>query len=389
VKRAWADAARAEEVRQAAEGWENARAIDAGTEAAVEAAHPLDRVALHPAWRVLAFILAVVAVFALEFAIFRSSSTFWPMAISAIVLAAVTEWLRGSRFSGTGADAATSFLALCFFVMALGILVEKRFDSDAEVTLLLAATCAGSALAAWRWGFWFFAAVAAGSAFLFAGRFPGVRPSWIVVSTLTMAFCFRRLDRASTPPPHRRSFAAVFAVSAAALYAAIHLFLLDRRFLETLRGTWGSARGPVPPAPAALRFLFAAATAVFPLVFLVWGIRSRRRLILGIGLVSAILSVATFRHYVPIGPRWAWLTACGAVLIAAALWIHRRLRDAAGGAWRGLTAAPLYSVETEGGISPLAALGAHVAVPTAPEPERPGYTGGGGGFGGGGASGQY
>jgi hypothetical protein len=145
----------------------------------------------------------------------------------------------------------------------------------------------------------------------------------------------------------------------------------------------------VPPAPAALRFLFAAATAVFPLVFLVWGIRSRRRLILGIGLVSAILSVATFRHYVPIGPRWAWLTACGAVLIAVALWIHRRLRDAAGGAWRGLTAAPLYSVETEGGISPLAALGAHVAVPTAPEPERPGYTGGGGGFGGGGASGQY
>ena len=124
--------------------------------------------------------------------------------------------------------------------------------------------------------------------------------------------------------------------------------------------------------------------------FLLWGFRSRRRLLHRDRLVSAVLSAATFRHYVPIGPRWAWLTVCGAVLIAAALWAHRRLRDAAGGAWRGLTASPLYSAD-DAGISPLGALGAHIAGPPAPapEPERPGFTGGGGEFGGGGASGQY
>jgi len=53
-----------------------------------------------------------------------------------------------------------------------------------------------------------------------------------------------------------------------------------------------------------------------------------------------------------------------------------------------LAASPLYSAD-DAGISPLGALGAHIAGPAAPEPERPGFTGGGGEFGGGGASGQY
>jgi hypothetical protein len=144
----------------------------------------------------------------------------------------------------------------------------------------------------------------------------------------------------------------------------------------------------VVPLPTPLRAAAALATAAFPVFFLAWGLRSRRRLLIAIGLVSAVLTAATFRHYVPIGPRWAWLTACGVVLIASALWAHRRLRDAAGGTWRGLTASPLYSAD-DAGISPLGALGAHIAGPAAPEPERPGFTGGGGEFGGGGASGQY
>jgi peptidoglycan/LPS O-acetylase OafA/YrhL len=123
--------------------------------------------------------------------------------------------------------------------------------------------------------------------------------------------------------------------------------------------------------------------------FLAWGVRARRALFLGIGLASTALSAATLRQYFPIGPRWAFLTVCGAILVGAALWIHRRLRSSPGGVWRGLTAAPLYS-GGEGGVSPLAALGAHLAGPASPPPpESGGLTTGGGSYGGGGASGGY
>ena len=171
----------------------------------------------------------------------------------------------------------------------------------------------------------------------------------------------------------------------------MNLYALDHLVIEVIRVP-GFER-TIPSrlrSRAALRLLPRLATAAFPgRSSLVWGHplaaaappRHRRSL-------RRSSSRSTFRHYVPIGPRWAWLTACGAVLIAAALWAHRRLRDAAGGAWRGLTASPLYSAD-DAGISPLGALGAHIAGPAAPEPERPGFTGGGGEFGGGGASGTY
>jgi hypothetical protein len=390
VKRTWADAARVEEVRAAARGWAHAKAIDPPTLSAIETAYPETRLTLHPAWRVLIFFLGTVTVGAFFGGIFMSLGGIqdfrWPAAIFALVLAVATELLRGSRLSGTGADAATSFQALVYLMVAAALFLDVR--GDAGLTVLLGIACASAALAAWRWGFWFYAMNAAACGYILLGRMPFARPVWIVVSALVMALTYRRLDSPPIAPPHRRSLAAVFAVSSAALYTAVNLFALDRHFIERIRGSWFGRFTEIAPMFGPLRLAAALATAAFPVVFLLLGIRARRRLLLAIGIASAVLSASTFRYYFPIGPRWAWLTACGAVLIAAALWANRRLRESAGGAWRGLTAAPLYAIET-GGISPLGALGAHVAVPASPEPERSGFTGGGGGFGGGGASGQY
>jgi hypothetical protein len=392
VKRAWADAARVEEVRDAARGWAHAKAIDPPTLSAIEAAYPETRLTLHPAWRVLIFLLGNVAIGAFFGGAFMALSggirAFqWPALIFALVLAVATEFLRGSRLSGTGADAATSFQSLVFLVVAAALFLEIR--GDAGLTILLAIACAAAALAAWRWGFWFYAMSAAACGYILVGRMPFARLLWIVLSAVVMALTYRRWDSPSIAPPHRRSLAAVFAVSSAALYTALNLFALDRFFVERIRGPWFGRLTEIAPVSGPLRLGAALATAVFPVLFLLWGIRSRRRLLLGIGIASAILSASTFRYYFPIGPRWAWLTACGAVLVAGAMWANRRLRNAPGGAWRGLTAAPLYSVETAG-ISPLGAIvGAHVATPASPEPERGGFSGGGGGFGGGGASGQY
>jgi uncharacterized membrane protein YgcG len=391
MKRVWTEISRAAEVRDAARSWAKAKAIDSPTLAAIEAAYPDPRVSLHPFWRVLVFVAACVAIIALYFGIFQNQlGGPGPAAAAAAALAVATEVLRGSRVSGTGADAASSFLAWMFAVMAANDLFdhEWRVGDDTSLDLVLAFSFVLAALFAWRWGFWAFGAVSAASAFLFAARLPAGRAIWVVLSLALLAGIDRLRDRASLAPPHRRSLVAVFVVSAAALYAAVNLYALDQFWIEAIRVVFRRPPAP-PPPPTVLRLLAMLATAAFPIVFLLWGIRARRVLLLAIAIVSGALSVATFRHYVPIGPEWAYLTACGSILIVAALWTHRRLRDAAGGAWRGLTAAPLHSSDS-GGVSPLGALGAHVALSAAPtEPEHPGFTGGGGSFGGGGASGKY
>ncbi len=391
MRRAWTETSRAAEVRDAARSWADAKAIDSPTLAAIESAYPDSRITLHPVWRVLVFVAACVAIFALYFGIFqRNLDGLGPATAAAAALVLATEGLRGARVSGTGADAATSFLAYVFALLAAAVLFSERWKAgnDGSLDLLLAFSFALAALFAWRWGLWAFAAVSATSAFLLAARLPAGRATWVALSFVLLAVTDRLRDRASIAPPHRRGLGAVFVVSAAALYGAVNLYALDHFWIEAIRVVFRRPPTP-PPLPAALRLLATLATAAFPILFLIWGIRARRVLLLAIAIASGALSVATFRHYVPIGPRWAYLTACGALVVGAALWVHRRLRDAPGGVWRGLTAAPLYSGD-DAGISPLGALGAHIAVPSAPAPaERPGFTGGGGEYGGGGASGQY
>ena len=147
--------------------------------------------------------------------------------------------------------------------------------------------------------------------------------------------------------------------------------------------------GAAPRRAWFIRLLSGVATAVVPAVFLAWGIRARRTLLLAVGLAAAALSAVTLRYYVHVAPLWVILSACGAILVGTALAIQRALRQRPDGEWRGLTAAPLY--EREHGISPLAAIaahavgGAHVSTPE----EQGRLETGGGGYGGGGASGTY
>lgn len=391
MKGAWVETSRAEQVREAAKGWKQAGAIDAGTLSAIEADYPDPRMQLHRAWRVLVFVLATVAILALFWTFFgRSRGLLVSGLISAAALALATELLRSSRLSGTGADAATSFWALVFLLVGVETFFSDTLHLAGEdaLTAGLAAAAVAGALAAWRWGFWFEAGIGAAALYLLLGRWAGGRAAWFAVGALAMALAYRRLDRASLSPAHRRGLAAAFVVSAAALYAALNLYSYDEQLVEKIHLPLFSGRQPAVSPAAVFRPLCALATAALPALGFAWGIRARLTLLLAIGIVASALSVATLRHYVPIGPRWAFLTVCGAVLVGAALWIYRRLRDAPGGAWRGLTGSPLYS-GADGGVSPLSALGAHLAAPGAPPEDRGGLTPGGGEFGGGGASGQY
>jgi len=393
MRKPWAELSRVEEVRDSARGWKSADAIDAPTLAAIETAYPDPRVRLHGFWRVLVFVLVSVIANALIWFIFSGARNLFAMGlVFGALLAGATEALRGSRYAGTGADSATSFWSVTYLLTAAADLLfrENTVGDRAAITLMILAIVLVGAIAAWRWGFWLYAACAAAAFYALLGRLPFGRVLWMAAAIAAMWLLRPRLDSARLAPAHRRCAAALFAVSAAALYAAFNLFSVDRHLIEMLRGYGPEAQTVVAPAAAAWRLVGKLGTLLVPAVYLAWGIRARRRLLLVLGLAAAALSAATLRYYVHIAPLWAVLAACGAILMGVAIAIQRALRARAGEEWRGWTAAPLYERE-RGGISPLAALAAHAAAAAhpAPAPERGGLETGGGEYGGGGATGRY
>ncbi len=139
--------------------------------------------------------------------------------------------------------------------------------------------------------------------------------------------------------------------------------------------------------------LSTAATALLPPAFVAWGIRTRRTLILDLGLAFAAASLVTLRYYVHLAPLWLLVTLAGGALILGSLWLNRWLRGAPGGAGErnGFTAAPLFSGrgETLQAAAVLAAFTAPPAAVSASPPRDGGFTPGGGRFGGGGSSADF
>jgi uncharacterized membrane protein YgcG len=219
---------------------------------------------------------------------------------------------------------------------------------------------------------------------LFLARFPYGRLGWAIVGALLCALSARLADRRRLPLSRRWAFASVFVVAAVALYGAVNLYAYDRQLIEGVARFLGPNR--FAPPPAAARPLFAAATALLPVLFLVWGVRARRRLILDTGAVLAALSILTFHYYVRFGS--IPITLFGLALIGVALWLNRRLARAPGGEVRGFTASPILSAESEA-LAPAAALFAASASPASPPQEHDPFTPGGGRYGGGGASGKF
>jgi hypothetical protein len=385
MRRAWVDAERAAEIRDAARDWKKAGVIDAGTLTAIEAEFPTARVDLARAWKVLIFVLVSVAVLGIQVGVFgfdpKGSGSF---VVFAVILAAVTEVLRGSRLAGTGSDAATSFWAAVMLIIAYGIFLEagKSRGSLTATIALAAGVWAGACV---RWGFSLYGAFGAVAAFLVLTRFPFGRVAWGFGGAALCVITARLSAQRRLASPRRRAFAAVFVVAALALYGAINLYSLDRRMVELLgigTPTWGPGG-----QPAGVRLASAAATALVPIAFIVWGLCAKRRLVLDTGAGLAALSVLTLEYYVRFGS--VEITVFGLAIIGLALWLNRRLRQASGGEIRGFTASPLLSAESEA-LSPAAALIAAAAVPVSPHPaDDADFSAGGGKYGGGGASGTF
>jgi hypothetical protein len=387
MKKAWTDAARVGEVREAATAWRKADAIDGPTLEAIHAAYPDSRPELAKAWKVLIFFLVTMAINTVSVGVFAAlrMESAAVVVFFGVILAGAADFARGSRFAGNGSDAAVSFWAVVYLLGGFGwSLSEASHDEAGTITLILLATALLFAGACIRWGFAVFGPFAAVALFLLLGRFPAGRAWWVVGAIALLVLAYRNLDRASLAPPHRRAIAGVFAVAAVALYVALNRVSVDQHWVEGVMRTFSSS---LAPAGGALRLLSTAATVLLPPAFLAWGVRSRRTLILDLGLAFAAASLVTLRYYVHLAPLWVLLTLAGAALIAGTLWLNRWLRNAPRGERNGFTADPLFSGRAEG-LQAAAVVAGFTASP-APAAERGDFTPGGGRFGGGGSSADF
>jgi hypothetical protein len=376
-------------VRDAALAWKRAGAIDASRLSAIESRYPEDRVRQGPLWRVLIFVFVYVigsAVGGLAIVTIhpqRDAATVLALLFGA-AFAAATELAQGRwRFDGTGAEAATSYLAVTSFVVAAALLLVDRPTSPAAA---LGATLAAAALlfggAWWRWGFPVYALFAAACAFFAALDLPGpVRIFWIAGGVVAAAIASPLRESPRLSPPQRDGCGYVLGAALAAIYAAVNLFSLDHRFLEALRP--GAA--PVAVAWPLVRELSAGATALFPAALFAAGWRRKRRLLVDAGLVFSAVSLVTLRAYVHVGPLWLLLGASGAALILAASFFERFLARERSG-W---TAEALASEDAAGAFATTIAAATVLSPDARPSPENAGFTPGGGRYGGGGASGEF
>ena len=171
-----------------------------------------------------------------------------------------------------------------------------------------------------------------------------------------------------------------------AVYAAVNAFSLHGRLLENLL-RFGPTRVAPPPDLFALSAL---ATAAVPLAVLIWGVRSRRTLVLDTGIVLLALSLVTLRQYVHVAPLWVVLAVSGAALVVLALVIDRALRRAPEGHIGGFTADPLFSDgRRQQALQIVPVVAAFTPAANSPTAEEQGFAAGGGRFGGGGATEKF
>ena len=385
---------RAAEVREAAQGWLRAGAIDEPTGHAIREAFPDPCITPSVVWRVLtACVVAAVILFAYA----GFSIALRPGEIGDQILLflfagaslASADLLEASpRFARRGAAGAASFLGVGFLLVGSGLFLvdtlHMRFD-DATDTILIASFLAWAA-ACRRWGSPLFAALSAVALFLFLGRLPYGRVLWALVGAALAGVAARRLDEASWPPSHRRAAAVLVVAGVVAAYAAVNVYSLEAHLLEDL----GRIAAGRVVASRGLIVLAALVTAAVPLAVLAWGARSRRTFLLHTGIVLFALSLVTLRHYVHIAPLWAMLTLSGAALVVLALAVERALRRARQGDIAGFTADSLFSDERrQHALQIVPVVAAFTSAAPGPAAQEKDFTGGGGKFGGGGAGEKF
>jgi hypothetical protein len=387
-----AEADRRQEVREAARGWERAGAIVKATRAAIDAAYPDDRARLGPVFRILVFGFTSVVVSALfgVLGVFLGGAlqhAGWLLLLlfGALLVGAAELQIGPLRRRQGGTEAATAFLGLAYLAGGFLWLVfgEMHLGEDVSINLGLILVASVLGAAAYRWGYTVFALASGVALFLLLARGPLGRLLWIVVPVVVAPVLLRAGDSPWLAPAHRRSCQALAALSLVFLYLAVHVGSWDVGVVEMLTGHWHGQR-----SGGGFRPVLVVATALVPVLTLLWGIGTRRRLLINLGLVGLLASIATLRVYVHVMPAWLALLAGGGAALGLALAVRRHLDSGAGHERSGFTAEPLFTDPDRRGALEVVA-GVMSLSPAARPMEKPGFQGGGGRSGGGGATGEF
>lgn len=386
MNRAAALADRFQEIRAAARGWERAGAIGATARAAIESRFPDDRVRLGPALRALAFLFTLLGMFFLVgfvgFTVSLGDEALGPFLLfCGAVFVAATEWQIGPlRRAQGGTETATAVAGIaCLAAGSLwwldraAHLPSSRFETAAwsVAGLFLAA-------AAWRWGGVLFALGAAVCPFGLAMQTGHARLLLAMGGLVLLAMGLAGETSMRLCPDHRNCAKALQVVAAFALYVAVHILSWDMGILESFR-TQGH------PAPA-LRPVFIVATALLPMGLLALAVAWRRRLLLALGVLTLVASLATIRLYFHVAPPWVVLTFAGVACLGLARLLERWLARGPERQRGGFTADPLFDDERRQRVLEVAVTAAQAGSPVPARSEPDAFKGGGGDSGGGGAT---
>jgi hypothetical protein len=385
-----ADGVRA--VRGAAAGWRRANVIDDPTLRAILDLYPPVRRAFGPVLTTVVFLVSSVAIWAafgtlVALLRFRESTAFGGLfLVGAVALVVAAEALLTSEsFGESGAASAAAFWAAVFFICGVVALAEPNL-SKSFARLAFGAGALAFAAAAWRWGWPLFAGASAFSLFWFLAGPVSSRPLLVLIGLALAGCCSPFLDRADLPLARRESAHAVLLVSLLWSYVLANRFSVDSRLVEELFG-----RHPSDPVAPAWQLGSAILTGLIPAAVLTWGLRSRRRTILGAGILMAALSLATLRYYVHVAPTWLVLAGAGVLLVAGSVALERWLRAGSNRKRFGFTAEPLFEDEARQQTLGVVVAASAFSPEAAPRPPEIGsrFAGGGGDSGGGGAGQSY
>ncbi len=205
-----AEADRKQAVRRAAADWHRAGWIDATALRRIDECYPDDRARAGLAFRLLFFILTLCALqggVGLLYALTDSTVRIRTFAlVTGLACAGATEYLLGpaKRREG-GIEAAVSVIALVQLMIAVGLLCSSAhvaFESRMALALFL---FGGLALAAaWRWGYWFYAAAGTVLIFVSLSRLPWGRLLWVILPIALYRLLSTGCDTARLPPALRK-----------------------------------------------------------------------------------------------------------------------------------------------------------------------------------------
>lgn len=390
-------AERKTEVRRAARTWKYAGWISEAAEAAIRQHHADDRQRLGPALRILLFLLTCFGVASgfgtiLGFvaALAQGSSDGLVMVLTlamGIGCVLVAELAYGRfRLLGYGVESALSWCGVGYTLAGLLWMVFEVANLEDKtglfVALFLAALVFG--LGAWRWGSWLMAFFSGGALLgIFAGL-PLGRLGWLLLGGLTARLLLTRSENGRFSPSHRRCWLVLLGLAVFAVSFALFPTSNEKDWVEDL----GLRTSSSSPIPVVLAWLGSAALAGGLVVF---GVRTRRRLLLTLGVLFAATLLALLAAELDLKPYWALLCGTGLLLIGAPLLLRRFLDAGENHERNGFSAAALLEDPESRALLEAATVMA-TASPGArqlPAQQSPGFQGQGGQFGGGGASADF